>query len=247
MVKIAVNGALGRMGSSILRLAYAAKKEFKVVGAFDQSKALAPDDLKDCQVLIDFSSPEGVRRSLKAALKARTALVIGTTGMPADLERALRGASKNIPVLFAPNMSLGANFLFELASLAAKRLSDVYDIEIVEAHHRLKKDAPSGTAKKLAETIAQAKGWNTKDCLKYGRQGFTGERSSKEIGIHVVRAGEIVGEHSAIFSGPGETLEITHKAQSRDAFAQGALKAALYLSKKKKGLYSMADVLEDKL
>ena len=141
-------------------------------------------------------------------------------------------------------MSIGANFLFELARLAASRLKSGYDIEIIEAHHRMKKDAPSGTAKKIAQVIAEEKGWDLKKVIRYGREGHVGERPADEIGIHVVRAGEIVGEHTVLFSGPGETIEITHKAQSRDAFARGALVAALFLSKKKSGLYTMADVLQ---
>ena len=138
----------------------------------------------------------------------------------------------------------GANFLFEIARIAAARLKEGYDIEIVEAHHRLKKDAPSGTAKKIAQVIAQEKGWDLEKVAQFGRQGLIGERPKNQIGIHVIRAGDIVGDHSVIFSGPGETIELTHKAQSRDAFARGALVAAMFLSKKRIGLFTMADVLK---
>ncbi len=244
MTKIAVNGALGRMGSRIVQLANQSQ-DFKVIGAFDQEGSkLSSNALKNCKVLIDFSSPEGARLSLKAALDTKTALVIGTTGLDADFESDLQSASKKIAILRSPNMSLGANFLFEIASLAARRLKEGYDIEIWEGHHRLKKDAPSGTAKKIAEVIAKEKGWDLEKVVKFGREGFTGDRKAEEIGIHAIRAGDIVGEHTVMFSGPGETLEFTHKAQSRDAFARGALVAALFISKKKNGLYSMSNILK---
>ncbi len=265
MIKIAVNGALGRMGSRILNLAYKSS-DFKIGAAFEHAKCpfLGQDlgaalglnvrlkvkltdesaqGLQGCRVLIDFSSPEGVLKSIACALKAGAAVVIGTTGVSPQGEQEIRRASKKIAILYSPNMSIGANFLFEVARLAAAKLKAGYDIEIVEAHHRLKKDAPSGTAKKIAEVIAKEKGWDLARVARFGRQGFTGERSKEEIGIHVIRAGDIVGEHTVLFSGPGETIELTHKAQSRDAFARGALVAALFLSKKKSGLYSMSDVL----
>ncbi len=266
MIKIAVNGALGRMGSRILNLAYKSQ-EFKIAAAFEHAKSefigkdlgaalgltevlkvklssMTPTSLKGCDVLIDFSSPEGTSESLKTALKANTALVIGTTGIQAAGENEIRKASQKIAILYSPNMSIGANFLFEMARLASAKLKAGYDIEIIEAHHRLKKDAPSGTAKKLAEVIVAEKGWDLEKVARFGRQGFTGERGKEEIGIHVIRAGDIVGEHTVLFSGPGETIELTHRAQSRDAFARGALVAAVFLSKKAKGLYTMADVLK---
>jgi len=266
MIKIAMNGAVGRMGSRILNLAYKSP-DFKTVAAFEQPKSefigkdlgyalglseilkvkvteLNAASLKGCDVLIDFSNPEGAERCVEAALAAKTALVIGTTGIGQQGARKIEEASKKIPVLFSPNMSIGANFLFEIARLAAAKLKSGYDIEIVEAHHRMKKDAPSGTAKKIAEVIADEKGWDLAKVARYGRQGLTGERSKNEIGIHVIRAGDIVGEHTVYFSGPGETIELTHRAQSRDAFARGALVAALFIAKKPKGLYTMADVLK---
>lgn len=266
MIRIAVNGALGRMGSRILHLAYQSQ-DFKITAAFEHAESgllgkdlgnilglntllkvklteISPAHLKGCDVLIDFSSPEGAEKCLEAALKAKTAIVIGTTGLDAKKEEKIKIVSKTIPILFSPNMSIGANFLFELSKLAALRLKEGYDIEIVEQHHRLKKDAPSGTAKKIAEVIAKEKGWELKKAARYGRVGQTGERPRNEIGIHVIRAGDIVGEHTVLFSGPGETIEITHRAQSRDAFARGALVAALFLSKKRNGLFQMADVLK---
>jgi 4-hydroxy-tetrahydrodipicolinate reductase len=266
MIRIAMNGAVGRMGSRILNLAYKSP-DFKTVAAFEQPKSefigkdlgtalglsevlkvrvteLSASALKGCDVLIDFSNPEGAARCVEAALAAKTALVIGTTGIDAKGARRIEEASKTIPVLFSPNMSIGANFLFEIARAAAAKLKSGYDIEIVEAHHRLKKDAPSGTARKIAEVIAEEKGWDLAKVARYGRQGLTGERSKDELGIHVIRAGDIVGEHTVYFSGPGETIELTHRAQSRDAFARGALVAALFVAKKTKGLYTMADVLK---
>ena len=243
MIKIAVNGALGRMGARILSLAQQCE-DFKISGAFDHAGTkLTEKKLSGSDVLIDFSSPEGTRHCLEAARKLGVALVIGTTGLGAQDEKALSVASKKIAIFQSPNMSIGANFLFELARLAARRLKDGYDIEIMEAHHRLKKDAPSGTAKKIAEVIAKEKGWDLKKVARYGREGLTGERPKEEIGIHVIRAGDIVGEHSVLFSGPGETIELRHHAQSRDAFARGALVAAVFISKKKNGLYSMTDII----
>jgi len=266
MIKLAMNGALGRMGTRILHLAANQPQDFKIVGAFEQVKSpfvgkdlgvalglgrslnvkvqgLSAAALKGADVLIDFSSPEGTAECVRLALKAKAGLVIGTTGIDAAGAAQIRAASNTIPVLFSPNMSLGANFLFEIAAIAASKLKAGYDIEIIEAHHRLKKDAPSGTAKKIADVIAKEKGWDLDKAARYGRKGVTGERSKNEIGIHVIRAGDIVGEHTVLFSGPGETLEFKHVALSRDAFAKGALVAALFLNQKKKGFYSMADVL----
>lgn len=258
MIKLGVNGAFGRMGSRILDLAGSAPENFKIVAAFEHEghpslgqragtvrvSELSRAALKGCDVLIDFSSPEGTQSALEAAVAAKSALVIGTTGIGGKLVEAIRASSKKIAVVFSPNMSIGANFLFELARLSASKLKEGYDIEIIEQHHRLKKDAPSGTAKRIAEVIAEEKGWDLAKAARYGRQGLTGERTKNEIGIHVVRAGDIVGEHTVLFSGPGETIEITHRAQSRDAFARGALVAAVFAAGKTNGLYSMQDVLK---
>lgn len=266
MIRLAVNGALGRMGRRILSLAYASS-DFKICAGFEQDRSaelgkelggalgfneplkvrvskLSAEALKGADVLIDFSSPEGVLKSIHACRGSKTALVVGTTGLNTGQEASLKKLAATVPVLYSPNMSLGANFLFELARIAAGQLGSGYDIEIIEAHHRLKKDAPSGTAKKLAEVIAKEKGWNLKKVGTYGREGFTGERKPDELGIHVVRAGDIVGEHTVLFGGPGETIEIKHTALSRDAFARGSLVAALFVAKRSKGFYSMADVLK---
>lgn len=266
VVSIAVSGALGRMGVTILTLARRSP-DLKIAAAFEYAgcnklgkelggllgfedalgvklAVLNEKDLKNVDVLIDFSSPEGVEKSTALALKTKTALVVGTTGLSGEQHAKLRAASKSIPVLWSPNMSLGANFLFELARIAAARLKGGYDIEIIEAHHRLKKDAPSGTAKKIAEVIAKEKGWELAKVARYGREGITGERGTEELGIHAVRAGDIVGEHTVLFGGPGETLELTHRAGSRDCLARGALVAAVFLMSRPAGYYTMADVLK---
>jgi len=266
MVRIAVNGALGRMGSRILHLA-AQSSDLEIGAAFEDSKsdkigkdvgsllgvqaasqiwvsALSPEALKEIDVLIDFSSPQGAMLCLEAALKAKTRLVIGTTGLDSADVKKVTEASRKIAVLFSPNMSIGANFLFELARIAASKLKNGYDVEIVEMHHGLKKDAPSGTAKKIAEVIADERGWDLTKTARYGREGFMGERPREEIGIHAVRGGDIIGDHSVLFIGPGETIELRHQALSRDALARGALVAAEFLAKKPAGLYSMSDVLK---
>ena len=247
MIKIAVNGAAGRMGSRILALAEQSGG-YKISGAFDEGKnlpKLSADALKKAGkgILIDFSSPSGVQASLFAAKKAGWGLVIGTTGLDENIQKALRSASKDIPIVCSSNMSVGVNLVLELLGLVARKLPRDFNIEITEAHHRHKKDAPSGTALMLAAAMAKAKNWDLKKVLKYRTEGKTGERSQEEIGMQVIRAGEIVGDHTVLFAGPSETIEITHRAQSRDTFARGALLAAAFLSKKSKGLYTMKDVL----
>jgi 4-hydroxy-tetrahydrodipicolinate reductase len=205
---------------------------------------VSAESVKPCDVIIDFSGTDGAKKCLAAAVKAGKNLVIGTTGLDKDTEAQIKDASKSIAIVYSPNMSIGANFLFELARIAAEQLKNGYDIEITEAHHKLKKDAPSGTAKKIAEVIAKAKGWDLSKVAKYGREGVTGERPKDQLGIHVIRAGDIVGDHTILFSGGGESIELTHRAQSRDAFARGSLVAAGFVAKKDKGLYGMADVLK---
>ena len=247
MIKIAVNGAAGRMGSRILALA-GQSGVYKISGAFDAGKnfsKLSADTLKKAGqgILIDFSSPSGVQASLLAAKKAGWGLVIGTTGLEENIQNALRSASKGTPIVCSSNMSVGVNLVLELLDLIVRKLPKDFNIEITEAHHRHKKDAPSGTALMLAAAIAKAKNWDLKKVLKYRTEGKAGERSQEEIGMQVIRAGEIVGDHTVLFAGPSETIEITHHAQSRDTFARGALLAAVFLSKKTKGLYTMKDVL----
>ena len=231
MVKIAVNGALGRMGTRIRSLA-GDSKDFKIVAAFDQNNRLSAETLKGVNVLIDVSLPEGTREALKACLEAKTAMVIATTGLGEKIEAEIKKASEKIPVLLSPNMSRGANSLIELAALAATKFGKPYSIKMIEAHHIHKKDRPSGTAKKIVQAIVNAKGWDSARAAEMEKE------------VHVIREDEIVGDHTVIFSGPGETFTLSHHAESRDAFANGALDAALFLAGKKPGFYSISDVLK---
>jgi len=250
MVKIVVNGALGRMGGRVIACA-ADDPEIELVGAVDlMEHDGAPHVTKDlaaavkrADVVIDFTSHIGVPATIDLVSNAGKALVVGTTGLTRDEQSAIEKAAASVPIVYAPNMSAGVNALFQLVGHVAKTLGVGYDVEIVEAHHNQKKDAPSGTAKKLAENIAAALGRDLADDGVYGRQGITGARRPSEIGIHAVRAGDIVGEHTVIFAGPGERIEITHRAHSRDTFARGALRAAKWLVGKPPKLYSMLDVL----
>ena len=265
MIRVAINGAAGRMGRRLVDLA-AGEADMQVVAALEQAgqAALGRDagELAGrgsvgvpvssewtgaADVLIDFTTPAGTMRRLPDAVEKGTALVIGTTGLDEAQKRKIEEAARKAPVLLAPNMSVGVNLLFRIAGEVAAALGDAYDIEIVEAHHRFKKDAPSGTALKLAEEIAKATGRDiTKDAV-YGRQGNVGERTKKEIGIHAVRAGDIVGDHTIVFSTLGERIELTHRAHTRDTFARGALRAARFLVGKKAGMYAMRDVIGMKI
>lgn len=194
-------------------------------------------------LVIDFTSIESTKQNLRIAAENGKAMVIGTTGFSKDDLREMEPHLKAIPCVMASNMSLGVNLLLKVLQDVARVLGDDYDIEIVEAHHRLKKDAPSGTALRMAQVLAGAVGRDLDEVGVYARHGITGARTKKEIGIQTVRAGDIVGEHTVMFGGLGERIEITHKASSRDTFARGALKAALWLAGKPAGLYDMPDVL----
>ena len=196
----------------------------------------------DC--LIDFTRPEGSLLHLDACAKSGTKMVIGTTGFSAEGKQRIAAAAKRIAIVFAPNMAVGVNATFKLAEIAAKILGDAYDVEIVEAHHRHKVDAPSGTALRLGEVVAAALGRDLKSCAVYGREGDTGERDPKSIGFHAIRGGDIVGEHTVIFAGSGERVEVTVRSQSRMTYAAGALRAAQFLRGKGSGLYDMQDVLD---
>lgn len=236
MIKIIVCGAAGRMGQAIVRLS-----QHEIIPITEN------DDLKthisNGSVIIDFTSPVASLNFLKIATENQKPLVIGTTGFT-DLQRKeIEAAAKKIPLVFSSNMSMGVNVMWKLIADAAKALGAGYDIEVLEMHHRLKKDAPSGTAMTTAEVLAEASGRNlTKDAI-YARHGMTGERKENEIGIQTLRGGDVVGDHTVYFAGIGERLEITHRATSRDTFAQGALRAAQWLIGKKPGLYNMQDVL----
>jgi 4-hydroxy-tetrahydrodipicolinate reductase len=250
MVNVVVNGALGRMGQRILACA-ADDAEITVVGAVDLHEhggephvtADLTGALGGADVVIDFTSHVGIPATIEVVAKARKALIIGTTGLTRDEQASLERAAKQVPIVYAPNMSVGVNLLFQLVGHVAKALGGGYDVEIVEAHHNQKKDAPSGTARKLAENIAAALGRDLARDGVYGREGIVGARGPSEIGVHAVRAGDIVGEHTVIFAGPGERIELTHRAHSRDTFARGALRAAKWVVGKAPGLYSMLDVL----
>lgn len=199
--------------------------------------------LSNGDVVIDFTSPTSTATLLPLAVAHKRPLVIGTTGMSAEGLRAIRSAAATVPIVCAPNMSLGMNVMFKIVADVARALGSGYDLEIVEAHHRLKKDAPSGTALRLAEVLAEATQRRLDEVGVYARHGDIGPRTPTEIGIQTVRAGDIVGDHTVLFGGLGERLEITHRASSRDTFARGALRAAQWLVGKSPGLYDMQDVL----
>ena len=199
--------------------------------------------LPESDVIIDFTASSAILANLEKAVKYQKAMVIGTTGLnQTDLQK-LNEMAPAIPCVFAPNMSVGVNVVINILGKIVKALGSDYDIEVIEAHHNKKKDAPSGTALKLAETLAQAANWELGQVGVYARHGLTGERGKQEIGIQTIRAGDIVGDHTVLFGGPGERIEITHRAHTRDTFAQGALRAAQWVVTQPPGLYSMADVL----
>ncbi len=227
MIRIAVNGAAGRMGQRILALARESGK-FEVVGAFDEKDVI---QLSGKGVVIDFSSPEGTLKALEAAQQAGWGIVVGTTGLQVKQLDALKKAGQEIPVVVSSNMSVGVNLVVELLQLLSKKTSDAFDVQITEAHHIHKKDAPSGTALTLLNAIAGVKHWD--------KQRVDQEKEH----IRSIREGEIVGDHNVVFKSREETIEIRHIAHSRDTFAKGALVAAQFLSKKTNGLYSMKDVL----
>lgn len=263
-IKIILAGAAGRMGSMIMRaildadgLELAAAFErpdhpdlgqdagvvaglsstgFNLAGGLDE--VLAAGD-----VLIDFTEASASLDHAEKIAAAGKAAVIGSTGLNPDQQARLAELGRTARIVFAPNMSVGVNLLFKVVGDVARILGPGFDIEIIEAHHRLKKDAPSGTAVRLADILAEAVGRSMEECGVYGRQGLVGERTQEEIGVLAVRAGDIVGEHTVLFGGVGERIEITHKAHSRDTFARGAVRAAAWLYEQPPGLYDMQDVL----
>ena len=199
--------------------------------------------LSDAQFLIDFTRPEGTMAHLAIAENTGTKMIIGTTGLSLDQIADLKKASEKLAIVFAPNMSVGVNVTFKLLEIAAKMLNQGYDIEIIEAHHRHKVDAPSGTALKMGEVIAEALGERLDDVAVYAREGHTGERKEGSIGFATIRGGDIVGDHTVLFAGDGERIEISHKSSSRQSYAQGSLRAARFLQNQASGLYDMQDVL----
>jgi 4-hydroxy-tetrahydrodipicolinate reductase len=263
MMKIAIAGATGRMGKMLIE-AVLNGSDTELVGALehDACPQLGEDAgaflgkktgvvitsdiakaLGNAQFLIDFTRPEATMAYLEVAQKTGSKMIIGTTGLSPEQIDALKIASKNLAIVFSPNMSVGVNATFKLLEIAAKMLNEGYDIEIVEAHHRHKVDAPSGTALKMGEVIAQALGEKLDDVAVYAREGHTGERKSGSIGFATIRGGDIVGDHTVLFAGEGERIEISHKSSSRQSYAQGSLRAMRFLQSQNSGLYDMQDVL----
>ncbi len=262
-MKIAVAGASGRMGRMLVD-AIAAAPDATLTGALGLAGspevgmdagafsgqlagvAIQSDlalGLADCDFLIDFTRPEGTLAHLAYCAAHGIKVIIGTTGFDDAGKAAIRAAAEKTAILFAPNMSVGVNVTLKLLEMAAKSLSEGYDIEIIEAHHRHKVDAPSGTALKMGEVIADALGRDLAQCAVYGREGVTGERDPSTIGFATIRGGDIIGDHTVLFAGTGERIEISHKSSSRQSYANGALRAARFLADKPTGLYDMQDVL----
>jgi len=262
-LRIAIAGASGRMGRMLIEAVLDAP-DLKLAGALDVAgnPQLGQDAgaflgratgvtvtsdldavLAASQVLIDFTRPEGTLHHLQACAARGVALVIGTTGFSAEDKAAIGAAAQRVPVFMSPNMSVGVNVVMRLIEQAAKAFSHGYDIEIIEAHHRNKIDAPSGTALKMGEVVASALGRNLADNAVFGREGVTGARDPSTIGFATVRGGDIIGDHTVLFAGIGERIEITHKSSSRATYAQGSLRAARFLARSGPGLYDMNDVL----
>lgn len=241
MTRIIITGAKGRMGQALVACA-ARFADLPVVGQIDIGDDLAAV-IHQADVVIDFSSHDATPGIADLCAKHKKALVIGTTGHQDGEKSQIASLKSQIPMVWASNYSTGVNTLFWLTRKAAEILGPGFDIEVVEMHHRMKKDAPSGTAATLAEILADVRKLRLKDALRHGREGITGERTSAEIGMHSLRGGDVVGDHTVIFAANGERLELTHKAGSRDTFAHGALRAAQWVVKQPPGLYSMQDVL----
>ena len=262
-LRIAVAGASGRMGRMLVEAVLAAP-DCKLSGALDiaGSAALGQDAgaftgratgvtissdlavaLAGAQVLIDFTRPEGTLAHLAVCRDLGVKAVIGTTGFSEAQKAEVAGHAEHIALVMAPNMSVGVNVVLKLLDQAARALAQGYDIEVIEAHHRHKVDAPSGTALQMGEVLAQALGRDLKDCAVYAREGVTGERDPSSIGFATIRGGDIVGDHTVLFAGTGERIEISHKSSSRAGYAQGSLRAARFLAERPSGLFSMNDVL----
>jgi 4-hydroxy-tetrahydrodipicolinate reductase len=263
-IKIAIAGSSGRMGRVLLEcIAQADDLVLHAALEHDGSAMLGRDAgelsgavcgvkisanveaaLQGADVLIDFTRPEGTLHHLEICRRLGVSMVIGTTGFSAQQKAQLGAAAQDVGIVFAPNMSVGVNLVFKLLETASRVLAHGYDIEIIEAHHRHKVDAPSGTALGLGEVVARTLGRDLAECAVYGREGVTGERDPSTIGFSTVRGGDIVGDHTVLFAGIGERIEITHKASSRATFALGALRAARFLKANPAGMYDMQDVLE---
>lgn len=260
---IAIAGASGRMGRMLIETVLQSA-DVRLSGALDipgsaalgldatafmgsRSGVTITDDLhaglKDARFLIDFTRPEGTLAHLKVCRELGVKAIIGTTGFTPEQKAEIEEVARDIAIVMSPNMAVGVNVVFKLLAQAAKALSDGYDIEIIEAHHRHKVDAPSGTALKMGEVVAEAIGRDLKSCAVYGREGVTGARDPNTIGFATVRGGDVVGDHTVLFAGIGERIEITHKSSSRVHYAQGSLRAARFLACQPNGLFGMDDVL----
>ncbi|MCE9610279.1 MAG: 4-hydroxy-tetrahydrodipicolinate reductase [Chthoniobacter sp.] len=240
-LRLLINGARGRMGQMLIACAQG-DATLNVTGQIDVGDDFAAA-LAQCDAVIDFSHHNTVEPVLARCVEAGKTLVIGTTGHTDAQAAAIRHSSAQIPLVFAPNYSIGVNTLFWLTRKATEILGSGFDLEVVEMHHRLKKDAPSGTAKRLAEILAEVRKLQYNDDVRHGRHGIVGERTDTEIGMHAVRGGDVVGDHTVIYAAKGERVELTHKASSRETFARGALRAALWAHAQPAGLYDMQDVL----
>jgi 4-hydroxy-tetrahydrodipicolinate reductase len=259
--KIALVGVNGRMGRALVQAVQEDKNAVLSAAFVRQGSTLTGMDVGEMtgygrlnvtlqdkldttlfDVLVDFTRPEATMAYMQECVTAKKPLVIGTTGFSATELAAMKAAAEQIPIVFAPNFSVGVNLLLGLVAKAAQVLTD-YDIEVIEAHHRYKVDAPSGTALRLGQAAADALGWDLDSCAVYGREGITGERPAQQIGFATVRGGDVVGDHTVLFAGLGERVELTHKASSRLTFAQGAVRAAQWLAHQPAGLYDMQDVL----
>ena len=261
--QIAIAGASGRMGRMLIEAVQAAP-DAALAGALDvpASPAIGADaaaflgvnsgvritsDLREglsrARYLIDFTRPEGTMAHLRVCRELGVKLVIGTTGFTDAQKAEIEDASRDIAIMMSPNMAIGVNVVFKLLAQAARALKEGYDIEIIEAHHRHKVDAPSGTALKMGEIVAEGVGRNLQECAVYGREGVTGERDPSTIGFATIRGGDVVGDHTVLFAGTGERIEITHKSSSRSTYAQGSLRAVRFLANQPHGLFGMDDVL----
>ncbi len=241
MANITIVGSKGRMGQALLGLA-PSFPGLKVVGAIDEGDDLGKV-IGETDVVIDFSVHQNTAPVAALCASHKTALVIGTTGQSPDDKEATLKSSQSIPMVWASNFSTGVNTLFWLTRKAAEILGPEFDLEVIEMHHRFKADSPSGTAATLAEILADARDQQLTDVIRHGRQGILGQRTSNEIGMHSLRGGDVVGDHTVMFSALGERLELTHRASSRDTFAHGALRAAQWVAEQAPGLYDMQDVL----
>lgn len=240
-LKLLINGAKGRMGQTVIACA-AGDPQLQIAAQIDVGDDFA-GAVATCDAVVDFSHHSTIESVLARCVENGRTLVIGTTGHTDPQLAAIRAGAARIPIVHAPNFSVGVNTLFWLTRQAAEILGPSFDLEVIEMHHRMKKDAPSGTAKRLAEILAEARELNYSEDARHGRFGIVGERTDREIGIHAVRGGDVVGDHTVIFAAQGERVELTHKASSRETFARGALRAALWVHGKAPGLYDMQDVL----